>query len=279
MNTTLRKIQIASLLLTISLSAFSQARHGIWQGHITVRGNSLLIPEGSKFLFDMVAGFESGWKMTRLGMGDKVHSENAIFGAMTATSKTVRWIYPTFEYDFHIPNWAMSDASGDIDLQGPYWWRCLLTGDFRHNYNLSLGYKLSWRSLDIPFGINFGASYEWRGLCPTDGALKGLHKTSAIVPAASISWRVLGLDFEREEGWNIVLEGGASYAKVLTYNDPFSLGKDAVDSGWRGVLSFGVSYSRTIWSLRYEWDTYNYFNIPNVETRLQNLVFSVSAML
>lgn len=186
-----------------------------------------------------------------------------------------RWISPIEEYDFHIPNWRMDNA----ETKGPYWWRCLLTGDFYHNYNVSVGYSLRWRSFDLPIGIRIGLSYEWRGLCVEDGMLRGLHRTSGLVPSVGVNWRVLGLDFEREHNWNLLLECGTSYVKVLTYNDPCGLGSEAANSGYRGAVSLGVILDTWQYSLRYEWDCYDYLNVPGYGTHLQNLVLMVGIVL
>ena len=257
-------ILLGICLLGIYSFVGAQVNHNLWSGCFSVRGNSLLSP----MTVDMVRGFFVGYEA---GDVDKA-LDNSMFDPY---SNSTRWFSFTEEFDFHIPNWRMEGA----ELQGPYWWRVLLFGDFRHDYNFSLGYTLRWRSLDVPIGARFGLNYEWRGLSVMDGPLTGLHRTSGIVPSAGLNWRMLGLDFEREHGWNLMLDGGVSYVKVLTYNDPCALGSDAAQSGWRGSVALGVIVGRNSLSLRYEWDSYDYLGTAAGKTHLQNLVLSIGAML
>lgn len=257
---------VTIVLLGTTISTHAQIRSNIWQGHINIRGNSMLPWYGSNAL-------------SFFGFGNPFY---------------MRWIHPIPEYDFHIPNWSMQQDGEKMQLSGPYWWRCLLSGDFRHDYNFSLGYTLYWRSLKIPFNAQLGLNYEWRGVCIDEGALAGLHKTSYIVPSMGVTWRVLGTEIEREDNMNILLGFTASYVAPMTYNDPLLLGSNAVNGGFRfgvslGYLGMGLledsdifsdnsGKAKTIISLRYEWDTFNYFNIPEVSGKLGNLVLTFGVM-
>ena len=256
----MKKVRVLAIMAFMMFAAVAPAQvsHGRWSGNFNVGGNSLLTPR----IPDMVYGAVKGYN-------DELKELSNYF------SPYYRWISPTRDYDFHIPNWRMDGA----ELKGPYWWRCLLFGDFSHDYNFALGYTLKWRSFDLPVGFRIGVNYEWRGLCVADGPLAGMHCTSGLVPSVGVNWRVLGLDFEREHGWNLLLDGGASYAKMLTYNNPCGLGREVANSGCRWALSLGVVYSNWQYSLRYEWDCYDYLNVAGYGTHIQNLVLSAGVAL
>lgn len=247
-----------------------QVNHSVWYGNFDVRSNSLLLPIAVNLVNGGINGFIVGDQADK--KGEQVTTE--LVRNRLPYTKYYRWINVTSAYDIHLPKWKLYDANGEIPTQGPDWWKCLLFGDYRHNYNVSVGYSLHWRSYDIPFGANFGVNYEWRGLCVKEGELAGLHKTSGVVPSVTLSWFVLGNNFEREHNWNIVVEGGASYVKTLFYNDPLQLGKDKVNSGWRGMAAIGFKYGRECFFLKYEMDFYDYFNLPQTHTRMNNLVVS-----
>ena len=239
-------------MLCISFASFSQIKHDVWFGHFKVRSNSLTLPYGLGCLWN----------------NGVIHSHQGY-----------RWLRIMPEFDIHVPIWKLLDNNEKTSTKGPYWWRCLLFGDYSHNYNFSLGYTLSWRSFDIPVGARLGVNYEWRGLCVTEGRLMGEHRTSGVIPSVNLTWNVLGLDFEREEQWNIIAEIGTSYVKILTYNDPIQLGRTAVNDGWRGLVSLGVCANKAmmLFAIRYEWDNYNYFNVTDTRTRLNNLVLSFTS--
>mgnify|MGYP006916066213 CR=1 FL=1 len=257
---------ILALALCYPTLANCQINHNVWYGDFEVRSNSLLLPACANlvdgFINGFVVGYHAGYN------GEKVNLSELEY------TSYYKWLKVSPAYDIHVPKWKLYDANGEIPTQGPDWWKCLLFGDFRHNYNFSLGYSLHWRSYDIPFGANFGVNYEWRGLYVKEGELAGFHKTSGVVPSATLSWFVLGNNFEREYNWNIVAEAGASYVKTLFYNNPLQLGKDKVNSGWRGLAAIGFKYNRDCFFLRYEMDFYDYFNLPQTRTRMNNMMIS-----
>ncbi|MBQ6306045.1 MAG: hypothetical protein IJK78_05735 [Bacteroidales bacterium] len=243
-----------------------QVNHSVWYGDFEVRSNSFLLPVCVNAATGVVQVF------TLIDLEEVEIKPESLNGF----NKYWKWLAVSPSYDIHVPKWRVYGPDGEIPTQGPDWWRCLLFGDFRHNYNFSLGYNLHWRSYDIPFGANFGVNYEWRGVCIKEGDLAGLHKTSGVVPSATISWYVLGNDFERKHKWNIVAKGGASYVKTLFYNDPLLMGKDKVNGGWRGVLAIGFSINRTALMFKYEWDCFDYFNNSQINTKMNNLVIEAS---
>ena len=253
---------ILALALCYPTLANCQINHNVWYGDFEVRSNSLLLPVCAN-LVQSVPQFSL--------FDDDMQLKTGKFNEFM---KYRKWLAISTLYDIHVPKWRLYDTNGEILTQGPDWWKCLLFGDFRHNYNVSVGYSLHWRSYDIPFGANFGVNYEWRGLYVKEGELAGFHKTSGVVPSATLSWFVLGNNFEREHNWNIVAEAGASYVKTLFYNNPLQLGKDKVNSGWRGLAAIGFKYNRDCFFLRYEMDFYDYFNLPQTRTRMNNMMIS-----
>lgn len=254
---------ILALVLCYSNVSNCQVNHSVWYGDFEVRSNSFLLPVSVRAIEGVAQSF--------LLFDEDMEIRHDSY---TGLLKYWKWLAVNPFYDIHVPKWRLYDANGEIPTQGPDWWKCLLFGDFRHNYNFSVGYSLHWRSYDIPFRVNFGVNYEWRGLCVKEGELAGLHRTSGIVPSASLSWFVLGNDFERDHNWNIIVEGGASYVKTLFYNDPLQLGKDKVNSGWRGMTAIGFKYNQECFFLRYEWDGFDYFNLPQISSRMNNMVVS-----
>lgn len=250
---------VFSLLLCFPSISICQIKHGYWSGHFSCRGNSYILPSMPNLVIGLVVK----------GIGDYKTDDEFAF------SPFYRWMQTHPEFDIHVPSWTLEDANGKIATQGPVWWRCLLLGDYKHNYNFSLGYSLCWRSLDIPLGAKVRLGYEWRGLCVTEGELEGLHKSSGIVPAFAVDWFVLGNDFEREKNWNIFVEPGVSYVKNLTYNDPLQHGMGILNDGWRASVAVGVHQSPGLCLLlRYEWDCYNYFNLQHTSSRLNSLILS-----
>ena len=254
----------------------SQSNPGGWHGGFVVRGNSLLLPFCANRLGQIIPGSIVMKQLeeeenSELYVPSRVKFEYEKYQRLPGYFK---WIYPTVMYDIHVPHWALYADDNEIATQGPDWWRCLLFGDFKHNYNCALGYSLGYRSFYTPFGIDVAVNYEWRGLCVTEGTMAGLHRTSGVVPTVMLNYSVLGNRFERTHGWNIVLEGGVSYVKNLTYNDPLQLGKTAVNDGLRYVVAIGSNFSVNYWSIRYEWDRYNYFNVPNTSSRMNSLMLS-----
>lgn len=244
-----------------------QVNHGVWYGDFEVRSNSFLLPVCANLVqtIPQLSLFDDDMQIKT--------------GELNEFMKYWRWLAVSPSYDIHVPKWRLYDANEEIPTQGPDWWKCLLFGDYRHNYNISVGYSLHWRSYDIPFGANFGVNYEWRGLCVKEGELAGLHKTSGIVPTASLSWYVLGNDFEREHGWNIVTNAGVSYVKTLFYNDPLLMGKDKVNGGWRGIMAIGFSLNRAALMLRYEWDCFDFINVSQIDTKMNSLMISANVRM
>lgn len=257
-----------------------QIKHNVWYGHFEVRSNSFLLPTCVNVVNSSIRHFAIvNYYRTRYEYAKWNGRAFDALHMMTYNKHDYyKWFFVSSAYDVHAPKWKLYDADRDIPTQGPDWWKCLLFGDFRHNYNFSFGYSLHWRSYDIPFGANFGVNYEWRGLYVKDGELAGLHKTSGIVPSANLSWYVLGNDYEMEHHWNVVVGTGTSYVKTLFYNDPLHFGKDKLNSGWRGNVSLSYKDLVFCYSFKYEWDFYNFFSIPNAGSRLNSVLITFSMM-
>ena len=251
------KIAILTMAIMAATSTNGQVKHGTWQGHLEYGSNALLTRDGV------------------------VTIDNFFSGKWGKESFYARWISPAIGLNFHTPNWKMSDSSGQIPLKGPYWWRCLLIGDFDHDYNTSIGYTISYRSFDIPIGINVGVDYEWMGICVTDGYLKGLHRTSSLIPHAGLTLRPLGISHELSKNWSLLLDGNISYVKNMTYNNPVNLDGNVINNGLRASVGRGVRlgyltlgqlyYSSLYYTICYEWNCFEYFNIPGVDARLGSL--------
>lgn len=172
----------------------------------------------------------------------------------------MRWLKPSTEIDFHIPGWSMSQFDEDIPLAAPDWWS-IFYPDMVHDYNFSIGYEFSWKSLLMPFGAYFGLDFEWRQLCIDKGTLTGKHRVRAFLPSAGVRLYLLGNRFEREHSWNIVADCGGSYNIPVWYSNFFNWSIDALGRGFRSRLGIGVStLDYGCLYIRWEKDLYNFFN-------------------
>lgn len=265
------RCSILILFIVFGLSGHSQIRHGIWQGHSVIRSNSVMLP----YVFNQLGHFVNGYYVGRHSNGEINDSESLMdyYNNNSGFTPYTQWFAPIRELDMHLPNWRLYHDNEEISLVGPDWWKCLLFGDFKHNYNFSLGYTLQYRSLDYPIGVYIGINYEWRGLYVANGELTGKHRLQQLIPTFGMRFHVLGYDFEREHNWNVLFGISTSYCKVLKYNDPNGFGRSAVNDGWRMSASIGGRYGRNEFAVKYEWDCYDFFNIEGVSTDLQSLMF------
>lgn len=196
-----------------------------------------------------------------------------------------RWICPMFEYAEPGPIWAavfpnsvlqvLEEGGEKVHTKNPRWWTPFLWGDFSRNYTALVGYTLKYRARDIPFDVNIGVNYEWRGLCVAEGGLAGLHRSSGVVPSIGLSWRIgEGNVAEREfrPGF-LLVDGKVSYLKTLYYNDPLQLGNNALNDGIR--FSVGVAVgdkAGSVIGVKYELDCFDYFNLPNISFKQGKLM-------
>lgn len=285
----MKKILITiALVLCYPYLSNCQTNHNVWYGQFEVRGNSLLLPTCAGLVNSIPNAIIGGQVGAEMGeeaylKGEELTIEDYLDGDFwDEVNRRLydynKWLRVSPSYDIHAPRWSLDIADDQMALQGPDWWRCLLFGDFKHNYNCSVGYSMGWRSNVIPFGAKIALNYEWRGVCVTEGDLTGLHRTSGIVPSFIWDWLILGNAVERRSGWNLIVESGVSYVKNLTYNDPLQLGKTAVNDVIRVIQGFGFKYGTWLCSIRYEGDCNNYFNLPDTRTNLNSFVLSFGSM-
>ena len=263
-----KTIIILLLIIGLYYPLSAQYNRGVWQGSPIIRSGPLLMWITSEEAFSLL-----NFYYVDKNYPYRWHSE------MMEKSLITRWAYPVTYFDFHIPNWKLLQDGTEQPLQGPKWWKCLLFGDFKHDYQFALGYKLTYRSFDIPFALSAGVNYEWRGVYVKSGTYEGLHRTSGVVPSADLRWNVLGLDFERTNRWNIVAQASLSYAMPITYKGPLANGKEILGGGLRPALSLGYRINRYEMKIQYEWDCYNYINQPGLESKIQTLSFYFSHIL
>lgn len=179
-----------------------------------------------------------------------------------------RWFCPSMEFEMHVPEWSLSDENGEIPMMAPRWWSFLLP-DWKHNYKCSIGYELSWKSLLYPIGLYASINHEWQQIYIRDGLYSGKHKVSSFVPIAGIRLRLLGVGFEMDNNWNIVLDAGAAYVYRHKARNFYGWGKEAFSNGIRPRVGLAVSTIRygTLF-LRYEKDLFNFFNPDFVDENL-----------
>ena len=255
-----RHIKIATTVVLLSLcisSTTAQIKHGSWNGVINVRSSSLMVPFIPK----------TAWEITKSFLFEDDEWLN-------------RWVKINSEYEVQCPKWSVSDANGEHPLSSPYWWKWILCGDYDHTYTAALGYSISFRPFDFPVGFNVGLNHEWRGFCIDNSTLQGLHRTTSLIPSVGISLH--RPNFDKETSSTAVYPQVDFYASFVinqSYNNPLNFNRNIINNGWRLSVGVGLYLYNSYGYVRYEWDCYNYFNIPDVSTRFGCIVIGSSIML
>lgn len=242
----------------MGMSVYGQVVHSRWNGRVTVRSSGMLANAASSIAF----------------------------GAISAMGGD-RWFTPTLEVDMRNSllnticfrdSWTQTihDMDDVIHPQNPVWWKTLLFPDFNRNYDMHVGYSVEWRSLHVPIGASLGVRCEWQGFSVQEGKLEGMHRTINILPSFGVNYRILGLEFERENNINIVLRGDVFYVKNVWYNNPLGMGSEVINDGLRVSVgsSFlvGIAGVKANYRICYEWDCYNMFNISGIRMDMGRFV-------
>ncbi len=123
------------------------------------------------------------------------------------------------------------------------------------------GYHLGYMSRTIPLGFDIQVDYGQEGYkLQTPGSdVTDKIKKSMITGQALLKIRLLSYS---EARLNPVLEIGGSYDQALTYKDNVIDDKDAVNSGFNGIIGLGFTNteSHLSWSLRYQHAFYDYYD-------------------
>lgn len=123
------------------------------------------------------------------------------------------------------------------------------------------GYHLGYMSRTIPLGFDIQVDYGQEGYkLQTPGSdVTDKIKKSMITGQALLKIRLLSYS---KANLNPVLEIGGSYDQALTYKDNVIDDKDAVNSGFNGIIGLGFTNTVTHWScsLRYQHAFYDYYD-------------------
>lgn len=186
----------------------------------------------------------------------------------------VATIPPNLEYDIHTPSYEVYDNGKFIETSRPYIWRNLLLGDYSHNYNFAAGGTMYLHPRSFPLSFGLGINWESRAICISDGYMMGRHRSAGATPHLILNYHFVNDDYMRPDNWDFVCSIGTSYVHILGYDGPLDGGKSILNNGWRGQIGISLQHGFESYSVRYEYDFYNYFKIPDVTTRMNSLVFS-----
>ncbi|MBQ7279229.1 MAG: hypothetical protein IJR13_00700 [Bacteroidales bacterium] len=271
------------ILCIITHSALGQEQRRVWSLRLNVRTNSLLIPVCYRIVFDskLYEKFSARMleylnskaeqeKNSRIERHERTNDETSVIGLLL-----IPYIFPpNLEYDIHTPNWELYDHQDMIETGKPYIWRNLLFGDYSHNYNYAIGATFSLHPRHFPLSFSLGANWESRALYITDGEMSGKHRSAGFVPHFFLSYHFVDNDNVSRDCWDFTCNIGTSFVHILEYDGPLEGGKDNLSDGLRGQVGVSLQHGFEVYSIRYEWDFYNYFNIPDITTRMNSLVFS-----
>lgn len=285
-------------VVTFSTNVQAQIRNGQWGGQVVVRSNGMLADWGLQIL-DPLARIAprsiAPWVSIRSVEHDYRYSP--LWRAFFPYSWT-----QTIEE---------TGANERIKTVNPRWWKSFLWPDFDRDYHLAVGYSIGYRWYNFPLAFSVGCRYEWMGLRVPSGVMEGMHHIQNIVPTVGVSWRVLGKDglagIAEKNGWgdeqepsdlgeavvevtkqtvgglfaldaniNVKVFGDVSYVKNMGYDNPKGLDGNVINDGLRFAIGIGwelLSDADPIsYEVRYEWDGYDLFNVPGVQTHTGRFV-------
>ena len=278
--------------LAFSTSVDGQIRNGQWSGNIVVRSGGMLADWGLGGLNPLARIAPKGiasW----LEIGSVEHD----------------YRYSPFWRAFYPYSWTQtleeSGVSERIKTVNPRWWKGFLWPDFDRDYHVAVGYNIGYRWFNFPLAFTVGCRYEWMGLRVPSGVMEGMHHIQNLVPTVGVSWRVFGKDgliratemtgdYESygemlnetfaDIGTNLHVKvfGDVSYVKNMGYNNPKGFNGDVVNDGLRFAVGVGLEIMRDdpfSFDIKYEWDGYNLFNVPGVQTHMGRFVGSMGIRL
>lgn len=116
----------------------------------------------------------------------------------------------------------------------------------------SIGVTGSWANVDTPVGAYAGVNYKSNEVVFKDDDRN--DRTHYISPE-------MGLRFRLGEYRGLLIEVGAAYDAVLSYNGKYhDYSKDAVNSGICANMGIGLWGQSAAIVIRYSHPTYNYYN-------------------
>ncbi len=168
-----------------------------------------------------------------------------------------RWWIPSFRYRASIVN-QMEFADGKAKVYPRGWGFVNWDWTFA---NYAVGYHVGYLSRIVPLGFDLQVDYAQDGykIKPVGSDTKTSITKRMLSGTALLRIRLLKYESNRI---NPVLELGGRYDYAFHYHDDTINDKDAVNSGFTGIVGLGFTNteSHISWSLRYEHSFYDYYN-------------------
>lgn len=168
-----------------------------------------------------------------------------------------KWWYPLFRYRANVVQ-DLSVNNKKLTLFPKAWG---LSGWDWSFDNYSVGYHFGYLSRLTPFGFDVELDYVQDGYKYKyeDSKKKEKMIKRMITGTALLKLRLLKYD---SNAFNPVIEIGGAYNQALSYKDHMLNDKNAVNSGFSGIIGLGYTGtdSHISWSVRYEHAFYNFYN-------------------
>jgi len=166
------------------------------------------------------------------------------------------WWFPATYLCINAPI-SMETPNGKVDFDyGNFWEKYYLWG-FR---NYSIGFEVTWQKRTLPIGLFFDCDYKHYVLdmkFPGEDS-HNKYTTQSVVPA--LGFRCIFGSFDKKA--NPLIELGAGYNYNFSFKGKYGNETEAINNGIIGIYGVGFDFpaTRTILTLRYQMNHYNYFN-------------------
>lgn len=243
------KTLLIAFLTTLSINANSQ-NFDPWSGTVRIGGG--VYGTVYSYVMPVTVGLLQAFKVTNFDVNQWSNEQHTFLRFFNIGG------------DILVPNWSMQASNTRLELLRPL--EDYQTNFLNHSYRQFtnyVGYYFNWKDPFSRFGLWFGADYEWRSfLVHYPYPNTSCNKIQAIVPSVGVRLRLL--DPMKEIGgfpFNVVIEGGVSFAINTKYENDEGYGLDALNNGFRPVLGLAVTTNR-FGSIHVRWtkDLYQLFD-------------------
>lgn len=250
----MKKFILLLFLSTTALTGIAQSiKMNEFRGHVNIETGCLewgpVIGQLSYSLIQNIATAGS------ISSSFNQESDNLNFGF-------IAFLLPDANYGL---TWIDVEANGQtIETHNP----ALRFGNWKDLYWMNprsaVGYHLSWSNKRLPFSLSVGADLGWRRLTLKEGLNAGRHQAMDIEPSIKMNLRLLGNNFERRNGWDIVTDIKASYCYNLKYYGFNDYDPSVLNNGMKyrigiGIMNCNDAMTRT-WSIGWQWEDFDFFN-------------------